>query len=287
MKKLTTTIIAFILALALTACDKTATSPETSSPTTPPPTDTTSSAGSETSAISDTEEINEKIILDFYGIKVDISEYEKSENGFYGSFDDYTFARKPTGVCFNSVDNPDFYDPETMELKVDYPDSNPIEKVKVGDKFGSLTVKETEFNFQGGVNSDKSSWNEYGSIIAYEGNITLKGYISAAATSDTLYITVGDIFFQPDSDSLKDIPIPVCSDSNSSWFKQLNDDLIIYTDCFAIRLGSLLDEKYAKSDLSVIPADGTAKYVEVTLTDLYFDINEQFNTLTATIVDFN
>jgi len=274
MKKPITPIIAFILAIALTACAKTNTPPETSSPTTPPPTDTTSSAESETTDTSVTGETDEGIYIDYLGVKIDVSEY-KHDDMYYGSYEDYTYARKPTGVSFNSVDNPDFYDPETMELKVDYPEVNPIEKVKLGDKFGTLTATNTQFYFQRGIGGDNNIWQECASIIDYEGDITLKGYVFTATVSEG-YDTKGDIFFIPDSDLVKDIPFPVRYYNYNPCFYQINDgDFVIYTDSPYMTLGSLLDEAYAKIDLSAIPDDGTAKYAEITLNGLHFMANDQ------------
>lgn len=276
MKKLTTPVITLTLALALTACAKTGAppDPQTPPPTTPPPTDTTSSATS--TATSDTEEIGEGIYIDYFGEKIDISGYKQDNDMYYGSYEDYTYARKPTGFGFNSIDNPGFYDPETMELKVDYPETNPIEKIKIGDKFGTLTVTKTQFYFQRGRNAnDNTIWQECASFVEYEGDITLKGYVFTATASEG-YDTKGDIFFIPDSNLVKDIPFPVYAYNNKPCFYQINDsDLVIYTDSPYMTLGSLLDEAYARIDLSAIPDDGTAKYIEIALTGLHLIANDQ------------
>jgi len=290
MNKPTTPIIAFILALALTAYDKTATSPETSSPTTPPPTDTTSSAESETSDTSvkkeETEEKDEGIYIDYLGVKIDVSEY-KHDDMYYGSYEDYTYARKSTGISFNSIDNPDFYDPETMELKVDYPEVKPIEKVKIGDKFGTLTVTKTQFYFQRGIGGDNNIWQECASIVDYEGDITFKGYVSVTTVAEG-YSEKGDISFLPDSVFFKDIPFPVNANTQPLFYYYNNGDLIIYSDSPYMSLGSLYDEAYAKIDLSAIPNDGTAKHIEITLTGLHFISNDQTGShYEATIVKCN
>jgi len=290
MKKLTAAVTT--LCVILTACAKT----ETPAP------ETSGSSGSEasvtasefvesqtvTSVTSETFGTSEResggLFLDYLGIKIDISEVETNENGYFSVYlDDYAYARKTTGVSYNSADDPDFYDAETFELKIDYCELNPVEKIKVGDKFGDLTVSKTRFGYQGTISDGELIYQECDSAVDYAGSVTLKGYASVTTVTEG-YETKGDISFLPDSDSFKDIPYPINAYTRLGLRYYNDGGLVIYSDSPVMSLGSLYDKRYANADLSAISDDGTARYVEVTLTDLQFDSNDQIGSRYSAVI---
>ncbi len=114
-------------------------------------------------------------------------------------------------------------------------------RLKVGDKFGSLTVKSAEVRFS----NSNVQWdgNKYAGIagiyltgaeIKYEGEVEMTGFIGVAKTEG--YNTEGDLWFYPEGDCVSQIPaadyhfdssdpgagVHHCASSNGHVYGELN-----------------------------------------------------------------
>lgn len=90
------------------------------------------------------------------------------------------------------------------------PDGNDYFKLKVGDKFGGLTVKSacTSFNYYNAIGVDDPDSIPglylFGAEIQYEGEVEMTGCMHVLETASCS--TAGDMYFYPDGDCVSQIP---------------------------------------------------------------------------------
>lgn len=90
------------------------------------------------------------------------------------------------------------------------PDGNDYFRLKVGDRFGGLTVKSacTSFNYYNAIGVDDPDSIPglylFGAEIRYEGEVEMTGCIQVLETVG--YSTAGDMNFYPDGDCVSQIP---------------------------------------------------------------------------------
>jgi len=280
-------------------------------PETPPPAENTSSSEnttasetvtfvtSETTALS--EEDMKYMIKGAYGETLDLREASAVtdiDGGYVAEFNGFSYAAKSAGIFYTETDDPEKFNFETDPmlpkfawLKEEERVTHDYEyvRVNVGDKFGGLTVEQADYSVKVADGVTEIVKSE----ILYGGEITLIGYICAAAGDDT-YIMRGETDFMPDSRGFGDLPVIMRNvlEDDSPLFNVGNAPLwadkreSIYTDVDSFYLGTLLDEEYKNADLSDIPYFIPA-YAKVTLKNLnirYYTENNLRNMNKAEIV---
>lgn len=142
-----------------------------------------------------------------------------------------TFTIKCDGFAYgyipmpalNRVDNPDKFEEDGSSYKYIGELSEDIKgetcllttefiRIKNGDKFGSLTVKNAFTLFGTNLNLFDGDPEAPGSCVLgrgleFDGEVELEGYICVTPT-ETLYGTGGDMSFYPNAESSTKIPIP-------------------------------------------------------------------------------
>lgn len=150
-----------------------------------------------------------------HGILTCVEEFTVKCDGFA-----YGYIPMP---ALNRVDNPDKFEENGSsykyigELSEDMKSetclrSTKFIRIKNGDKFGSLTVKNAYTLFGTNiylVNGDPEAPGAcvIGGGLEFDGEVELEGYICVTPT-ETLYGTGGDMRFYPNAESSTEIPIP-------------------------------------------------------------------------------
>jgi len=206
----------------------------------------------------------------------------------YGAIWDFGVFQPPAAKNYNSIDNPGFVDTETFELNVE-PIENTIPPfvVREGDVINGQTVQDLEFSYEYYSPAGVGDGLDPSGHFNLDGELVLSGYI-IAATMEGNYITPEDILFYPDSESAEKLffsesLLGVHSGAKLKWC----NDFYSYSDIPTFLLGTLQDEEYSNVDLSKIPNDGSAKKVEVTLTDVTVRCSNVRWTITAKIAEIN
>lgn len=144
----------------------------------------------------------------------DITEiYPYGDEGFWSYLvcDGFAYIAEPTGVGFNTEEDPELFDPETCEFKGAPKVSEAKHKrFYVGDTVCGLTVTSASVLFDN-TYLDSEAHDPYDyrrtSIAQLEGSLTLSGYLYAAKTNDpNMDYIMGDVFFIPDNESCKLLP---------------------------------------------------------------------------------
>ena len=128
--------------------------------------------------------------------------------------DDFAYLALPSGLCFNSADNPDLdKDEETAYLK--------FQRYNVGDKVMGFTVKNAYSLFNNmNPDEDVSDSARYfmGGAVTLEGKATMEGYIKIEPAGGHIMLYENEISFVPSPDNqlfpILDIPnttVPVIS----------------------------------------------------------------------------
>ncbi|MCL2018844.1 MAG: hypothetical protein FWG70_03700 [Oscillospiraceae bacterium] len=196
---------------------------------------------------------------------------------YYSAQWDFMLYQPSLGINYNSLDNPEVFidDPNTVniEIALEPPvNTNPMVKFNDGDVLNGLTVKNLNDGYGFGYTYHfPDGFSDFSVSMGYElvGETTMSGYVIAAMSDDVVYVYPGDIYFFPDTESVKDFPLSKTflgnmRDDYVFWV----DDFLTYTDIPLFHLGALTDEEYRDVDLRAIPDDGTPIRVEVTLTDI-------------------
>lgn len=215
----------------------------------------------------------------------------------------FVYLAEPSGICRTNYDNADVFDSEAIRFtdisempKKDYKRAN------VGDTFGGLTLIDAQINFAHGLDETEYTLGDgsvkYGSelgfpeiyfmggMAAFEGELTMTGYVSIAA-EDEYSIMTGDIIFVP-SDC--ECTAPVMSyrfdpDAGTAHFPRINthNDLYWENDYGYIYLGNA---ENTEADISDIPTDGSFVKVSVTFDNIVMTCGiNMMDTFTANIVD--
>lgn len=144
----------------------------------------------------------------------DITEiYPYGDEGFWSYLvcDGFAYIAEPTGVSFNTEENPELFDLETCEFKGAPRVSEAKHKrIYVGDTVCGLTVTSASVLFDN-TYLDSEAHDPYDyrrtSIAQLEGSLTLSGYLYAEKTNaPNLDYIMGEVFFIPDNESCKLLP---------------------------------------------------------------------------------
>lgn len=194
------------------------------------------------------------------------------DSWFYAICDGFAYIGEPTGICFNSIDNADIFDETTWTFD-GLPQYAPTEykRLEVGDEICGLTVKSalTEFytdNVSEATKSIPEIYFRYSSA-AFEGSVTMTGYLSIAPEDD-YGIGEGDIFFVPAPDS-ELLPVMNYTFDGSGIYNKLyisgNNDFKWVTEYPTIRTGNINDSAL---NFSGIPQDNSYVKVKITVDDI-------------------
>lgn len=208
----------------------------------------------------------------------DITEiYPYGDEGFWSYLvcNGFAYIAEPTGVSFNTEENPELFDPETCEFKGAPRVSEAKHKrVYVGDTVCGLTVTSASVLFDN-TYLDSEAHDPYDyrrtSIAQLEGSLTLSGYLYATRTNapDLDYI-MGEVFFIPDNESCKLLPfIGGLRDIDKYIFVQGQGDFFYLNEYDSIVCGNIYrdDFIYDFSEQAKKDENGLVK-AEITVSDI-------------------
>lgn len=188
----------------------------------PPETEAKEEKTEEAAEESRTETASADILPEGWALAVDgdfISEediteiYPYGDEGFWSYLvcDGFAYIAEPTGVSFNTEEDPELFDPATGEFK-DAPRVSEAKhkRVYVGDTVCGLTVTSASVLFDN-TYLDSEAHDPYDyrrtSSAQLAGSLTLSGYLYAAKTNaPNLDYIMGDVFFIPDNEGCKLLP---------------------------------------------------------------------------------
>lgn len=293
MKKFTSIIITAVLIAGLAGCDKPAETGDLST--------TTESASTTVESTQSNEPESESVpkgeptfLTAPDGTPIYTSEITKyqSPSEFHGTHEQYplnTFNRETffdpvyshEAVCdgfsyafiprrsISAYDAPEkFIDDNGVLIYSgdELPPSNEYFRIKVGDKFGSLTVKSA----YAGFSNYKAFWYDgdpdkvpgiylTGAEIRYEGEVELTGTICVMRTEG--YDTAGDLWFYPDGDCVSQIPVANYQFDSSNpglgIYHSAISGLSAYGELTLINLGNMYD--YGNVDFDGLQPGDTAR----------------------------
>lgn len=209
------------------------------------------------------------------GINGQISVSEITEDNWLSVTCDYVYLAEPLGVSYNSVDNADIFDKNNI-MFTGIPETVPhkYKKYKVGDTFGSLKLVEASTSFiPDWFYMSPKYFN--GGKVRFEGEITLTGKCRIAPESVD-YATARDIQFVPDAKSTLPVMLYAVDENGGDALNYvMNDDFCCIGEYYSIVLGNADD--YSNLDLSGIPDDGSFVDVKVTISNIFYRNELNFN----------
>ncbi len=134
-------------------------------------------------------------------------------------------------------------------------------RIKPGDKFGELTVKNAYILFAGNPKYDDRTYvpgaHISGGCIEFDGALELEGYICVTPT-DTLYGEGGDMRFYPDGDSSTKLPsTPFWNKDDQKYYAFSHADSEGYIGGWDLKLGNMYKVDCDTSGLQ--PGDSMVK----------------------------
>lgn len=230
--------------------------------------------------------LRSELSMIFTGDGTDGSPETFSEDTFSGVLcDGFIYLAEPSGVCRTNYDNGDVFDGGMVRftdvsgaLRSDY------SRVEVGETFGGLTLTEAQVNFAHGLDGTEYILGDgstklggelgfpeiyfMGGMAAFDGKVTMNGYISVTA-EDERGLFAGDIIFVP---SGCECTLPVMGyrfdpDAGFVHYPLMNSRGGMYwvNDYGYISLGNA---ENVAADLSGLPDDGSFAKVSVTLDNI-------------------
>lgn len=216
----------------------------------------------------------------------DVSPEAFSEENFSGVLcDGFVYLADPTGICRTSYDNADVFDSAAMRFTdVSEAAKKGYKRVSVGDTVCGLTLTEAQSNFARGNDSAEFTLGDgsiklgselgfpdiyfMGGSANFSGQLTLTGYISAAADNDH-GLREGDIIFVPGG---CECMLPVMGyrfdpDIGIVHYQRMNSHMgLVWENEYGnIFLGNTAD---TTADLNGIPDDGSFVKAEVTIDNI-------------------
>ncbi len=192
-------------------------------------------------------------------------------------FNDYVYMKISDGKTYDTINDPELYSEEKAFegelLSESYEGEYNI--LRVGEKTGALTLREAWVRYN--VFSEGDEFFD-GAYALFDGEVTLKGYIML---SDFLAVGVTDeiaISFMPADGEWNGLPVLYMRPTDS-----LTDSVGFVIEGRAPRFALGLTTDY-DMDLSMIPTDGRAAFVEVTLKEIDLCSGEYAQYNTAEIV---
>lgn len=297
MKKLT---FFLIFCLLLCSCNNDKQITTTTTVTTPPETTTTTTSQATTASITTTAPITTDVtttekkellgyFIDYVGEKVCYKDAVKLSVGMdevtpeeaersdivYCEYEGFTYGIFSNGVFLNSFENEFDYDNYCFKDIPVFMEGYALEKLRVGDTYGPLTVSEASCTLMVANDENIAQYMPDGiclqiADITFSGEVTLTGYVRTAE-ADEGYAEEGDIFLYVDTRDMPDIPYLVFPEVKKIYTPQTyycGDHFQTYSDMPFIRLGSVYKD-YSGMDLSMIPLQNSGvAHVKVTISDI-------------------
>lgn len=242
--------------------------------------ETESSSAEESSSPAENppEELDENSFKAPNGEVLNITDGELIEDDMYKFEHSYIRYTKP--IFYNTVDDPDIINWDTMHFSVDFDWSQEADgffKVKAGDKLeNGLTVKSADIYVYHG---DFCQSN-----IEFEGELTLEGIVYRVP-EDVYGSYQDEIIFFVDPAKSTNFPAPIGeSDNVGSWWIDEKSKLAFLGDYAEIRLGNY---KEMADDFSGVVERGEFAKLKIKIKDLKYRYQTgPGGILTATLVSF-
>ncbi len=254
--------------------------PDNSSSTSESSSETESSSADESSSPAENppEEPDENSFKAPNGEVLNITDGELVEDGMYKFEHSYIRYTKP--IFYNTVDDPDIINWDTMHFSVDFDWSQEADgffKVKAGDKLeNGLTVKSADiYLYHGGFSQ---------SHIEFEGELTLEGIVYRVP-EDVYGSYQDEIIFFVDPAKSTNFPAPIGAfDVVGNWWIDEKSKLAFLGDYAEIRLGNY---KEMADDFSGVVERGEFARLKIKIKDLKYKYwDGPGGTLTAELVSF-
>lgn len=233
-----------------------------------------STSSTETSAIADDPESNGKTILWEAPNGELFYKEDAVSDGSLLTFDQAVY-RPSTGVFYDSLTNPELFDPETHEFLgdlIEYDESDWC-CVHTGDTINGYTVECAKISF----NIDDEAYFK-ANTITFQEDVILTGYLMYCSYDEPTTITTGDFIMIPD-ESFQGMPrvniYPLSAVvSGQSW--ENPDEFVLpayYTDAPMIPLGNLYRDYAENEELKALIGDGTeSKKIRAEVTISHLDL---------------
>lgn len=165
--------------------------------------------------------------------------YEDGSDWSYVNCDGFAYIAEPTGVCFNTIENPDRFDSVNFKFDTAAPSEAVYKRYKVGDSICGLTISEATTQF---INQPICSHDEKyfgGCLVSFDGSTELTGYLIILTDDEYGVGGEGDIIFVPDS---KSQTLPVMN------YNRASDERGVYSDltnhCISLTGGFACQSEY-------------------------------------------
>lgn len=228
-----------------------------------------------------------------------------SEDNFSGVVcDGFVYLAEPSGICRTSYDNEDVFDGDMVRFTdVSETPKKDYKRVSVGETFCGLTLTDAQVNFAHGLDGMEYTLGDgsvklgselgfpdiyfMGGMAAFEGKVTMTGYMCVAA-EDEHSVMAGDIMFVP---SGCECLMPVMGyrfdpDVGIAHFPRINTRGGMYweNEYGYVYLGNAYGDVAA--DLTELPDDGSFVKVNVTFDNIRITCGiNMMESFTAEIVD--
>jgi hypothetical protein len=207
------------------------------------------------------------------------SEWEDGTHTVFGVFYDFAWFRESTGISYNSVDNPEYFN--IPEREYTGPNLDPAElqfhKVKAGDTYKGYRIKEATTIYK------NLSGYCYSSKVVFEGEMTLKGRFSFFV--DMLSkpkVTTDLLRFHPFAKGNAFLPIQAMYGGRSlqgSWsddyaYVEDSNDSAYVTDFPDSFVASLIETNSIDDSVAAALKDRESVDAEITVTELTMQVDE-------------
>lgn len=187
-------------------------------------------------------------------------------------FNDYVYIAVSDGKTYDTVSAPELFSDDGSE-QLPRPDGitdkNAYNTYRTGDMIGSLTLREAWVGYN--VFIDSGEYFDRAAAV-FDGEITLKGYITSGETAEN------GLAFMPADGEWNGLPVLYM---NSGGVLRDSNGFVIEGRAPRFDLGLMTDYDI---DMSMVPADGSAAFVEVTLKEITLHSGEYAVANTAEIV---
>lgn len=218
--------------------------------------------------------------------------------------DGFIYLAEPSGICRTSRDNADVFDADAARFTdISRSSKRDYKRVNVGETFCGLTLAEAQVNFARGLDTSEYVLGDgstklgselgfpeiyfMGGMASFEGEVTMTGYLCAAAENEQS-LMAGDIIFIP-SDCECTLPVMgyrLDPDVGIVHYPRLNNrgDMYWQNDYGHFYLGNAAGTEL---DLSALPDDGSFAKVSVTFDNLTLTCGiNMMESVTAELLSF-
>ncbi len=187
-------------------------------------------------------------------------------------FNGYVYIAVSDGKTYDTVSDPELFSDDALE-QLSRPDGitdkNAYRIYRIGDTIGSLTIRDAWVGYNVFIDSGEY-FDRAGAV--FDGEITLKGYITSGEIAEN------GLAFMPADGEWNGLPVLYM---NSGGVLHDSKGFVIEGRAPRFDLGFTTDYDI---DMSMIPADGSAAFVEVKLKEIALNSGEYAVANTAQLV---